>query len=65
MPRLRFSIRDDKEVELYSWTAVAARNELASGAVLPFKTRLASPPAGGQSVAVRFLRRDDMIAAAK
>ena len=65
VPRLRFAVRDDKEVELYSWTAVAGRNELASGGVLPFKTRLASPPHGGQSVAVRFVRRDDMVATAK
>jgi predicted Zn finger-like uncharacterized protein len=63
VPRLRFAIRDGKEVELYSWTAVASRNELASDAVLAFKTRLASPPDGGQTVAVRFVRRDDMVAA--
>jgi predicted Zn finger-like uncharacterized protein len=63
VPRLRFAIRDGKQVELYSWTAVASRNELASDAVLAFKTRLASPPNGGQTVAVRFVRRDDMVAA--
>jgi predicted Zn finger-like uncharacterized protein len=63
VPRLRFAIRDDKQVELYSWTAVASRNELASDAVLAFKTRLASPPNGGQTVAVRFVRRDDLVAA--
>jgi hypothetical protein len=62
VPRLRFAIRDGKQVELYSWTAVASRNELASDAVLAFKTRLASPPNGGQTVAVRFVRRDDMVA---
>ena len=58
-----FGVFVEPLVELYSWTAVASRNELASDAVLAFKTRLASPPNGGQTVAVRFVRRDDMVAA--
>jgi hypothetical protein len=55
-------VRDDKGVELYSWTVVLARPTLDPSAALAFRSRLAAPPADGHSVAVRFLRRDDMLA---
>jgi predicted Zn finger-like uncharacterized protein len=65
VPRLRLAVRDGKSVELYSWTAVPARTVLPPGQTLDFRSRLASPPAEGRSVAVRFLRRDDMLAVSK
>jgi predicted Zn finger-like uncharacterized protein len=65
VPRLRLAIRDDRNVELYSWTAVLGRTQLKPGESLAFKTRLAAPPSEGRSVAVRFLRPEDMLAAAK
>jgi predicted Zn finger-like uncharacterized protein len=65
VPRLRLAVRDGKSVELYSWTTVPARTILPPGQTLDFRSRLASPPAEGRSVAVRFLRRDDMLAVSK
>jgi predicted Zn finger-like uncharacterized protein len=65
VPRLRLAVRDGKSVELYSWTTVPARTVLPPGQTLDFRSRLASPPAEGRSVAVRFLRRDDMLAVSK
>jgi hypothetical protein len=65
VPRLRFAIRDDKNVEVYSWMVVPARSVLESGDTMPFKSRLASPPVNGRAVAVRFVRRDDLVAGSK
>lgn len=65
VPRLRLAIRDDKGVELYSWSAATAHNVLSAGQILAFKSCLASPPVDGRSVAVRFLRPDDMLAPSK
>lgn len=62
VPRLRFAISDEKKVEVYSWTIVPARSVLESGDAMPFKSRLASPPANGRTVSVRFVRREDLVA---
>ncbi|MDQ0475155.1 zinc-ribbon domain-containing protein [Labrys wisconsinensis] len=62
VPGLRLSIRDDKGVEIYGWTAALARNSLEPGAVMPFKSRLASPPPEGRAVTVRFARPEDKVA---
>jgi hypothetical protein len=56
-------VSDDKQFELYTWTVVLAHPVLEPGAALSFRSRLAAPPPGGHTVAVRFLRRDDMLAA--
>jgi predicted Zn finger-like uncharacterized protein len=65
VPRIRFAIRDAKGHEIYSWTALPERNQLAPGATMPFRTRLASPPAESQAVLVRFFNRRDLIAGAQ
>jgi predicted Zn finger-like uncharacterized protein len=65
VPRLRVSVRDDKETEIYNWTAVVTREALPPGQSVPFKTRLASPPDGAHSVVVRFLLRRDMVVASR
>jgi len=62
VPRLRFAVRNAKGQEIYTWTAVPARNQIAPGATMPFRTRLASPPPDSQAVLVRFFNRRDLVA---
>ncbi|WP_020181017.1 MJ0042-type zinc finger domain-containing protein [Methylopila sp. M107] len=59
VPRLRLAITADRARELYVWTTVASRAKLAPGESTPFRARLASPPAEGQGLAVRFVGRTD------
>lgn len=59
VPRLRFALRNTMGHEVYAWTALPARTLLGSGDGLPFRTRLASPPADGRDVIVRFFNRRD------
>jgi predicted Zn finger-like uncharacterized protein len=62
VPRLRFAVRNAKGHEIYNWTAQPARNTLAPGATIPFRSRLASPPPDAHAVQVRFFSRRDMLA---
>ena len=62
LPRLRFAIRNAKGHEIYSWTALPARNTIAPGASVPFRSRLASPPPEAHAVLVRFFNRRDLVA---
>ncbi len=62
VPRLRFAIRNQSGQEIYSWTALPARNVLLSGEAMQFRSRLASPPREGQQVLVRFFNRRDLVA---
>jgi predicted Zn finger-like uncharacterized protein len=62
VPRLRFAVRNAAGLELYSWTAMPSRTSLGPGEQLPFKSRLASPPADAQDVTVRFFNRHDVLA---
>jgi predicted Zn finger-like uncharacterized protein len=59
VPRLRFSLRNAAGHEVYAWTALPTRSQLGSGDGLAFRTRLASPPADGRDVIVRFFNRRD------
>ncbi len=59
VPRLRFSLRNAAGHEVYAWTALPTRPNLGSGDGLAFRTRLASPPADGRDVIVRFFNRRD------
>lgn len=59
VPRLRFAMRDSRGVEVYTWTARPTSGSLGAGETLPFRTRLASPPAEGREVLVRFANRRD------
>jgi hypothetical protein len=65
VPRLRFAVRNGTGHEVYAWTALPSRPLLASGETLPFRTRLASPPADGRDVIVRFFNRRDVVAGTK
>jgi predicted Zn finger-like uncharacterized protein len=64
VPRLRLAVTGGGDRELYAWTTVAARSKLDPGESAAFRARLASPPADGRGVAVRFLARQDIVATA-
>jgi predicted Zn finger-like uncharacterized protein len=65
VPRLRFAVRNDSGHEIYSWTAQPARSAIPSGATLPFRSRLASPPPETHEILVRFYTRRDLVAGIK
>jgi predicted Zn finger-like uncharacterized protein len=65
VPRLRFAMRNAAGHEVYAWTALPGKTQLASGEALPFKSRLASPPPDGKEVIVRFFNRRDVVAGAR
>lgn len=62
--RLRFAMRTAAGNEVYAWTSLPARSVLPPGESEPFETRLASPPADGQFVVLRFFTRRDLVAGA-
>ena len=62
VPRLRFSVRNQRGQEVYAWTERPSRNVLPPGETLAFRSRLASPPADGHDVTVRFFNRRDRVA---
>jgi predicted Zn finger-like uncharacterized protein len=65
VPRLRFALRNTALAELFSWTAPPERGTLGPGETLPFRSRLASPPADGNDILVRFLNRLDFMNGAR
>ncbi len=60
VPRMRLAVRNEGGGEIYTWTALPDRAVLAAGETLPFRSRLASPPADGRDVVVRFFNRRDI-----
>jgi predicted Zn finger-like uncharacterized protein len=62
LPRVRLSVLGDNGAEIYSWTALLPRSILYPHERVPFKSRLASPPAAGKEIMVRFLTRADLTA---
>lgn len=62
VPRLRLVVTGPQGREIYGWTAQVDRQSLAPRETLQFRRRLASPPAEGQSVLVRFLTPADTLA---
>lgn len=60
IPRLRFIVRDAKGADIYAWNAVLEQPVLNPGEKAWFKTRLASPPADGREIAVRFFHKLDI-----
>jgi len=60
LPRLRFSVRDAQGAEIYAWNTVLEQPALKPGEKAWFKSRLASPPAEGRSIDVRFFSRRDI-----
>jgi predicted Zn finger-like uncharacterized protein len=60
LPRLRFSVRDAQGAEIYAWNSVLEQTTLGPGDRAAFKSRLASPPAEGRSIDVRFFNKRDI-----
>jgi predicted Zn finger-like uncharacterized protein len=62
VPRLRFALRSATGAEVYSWTAQPSQPVLGAFETMPFRSRLASPPAEGHDIEVRFFTRRDAVA---
>jgi hypothetical protein len=62
VPRLRFALRNATGAEVYAWTAQPSQAVLGAFETMPFRSRLASPPAEGHDVQVRFFTRRDAVA---
>jgi predicted Zn finger-like uncharacterized protein len=60
VPRLRFALRNRMGQEIYAWTALPPRSDLAPEEYVAFRSRLASPPMEGRDVVVRFFTRHDV-----
>jgi len=60
LPRLRFSVRDAQGAEIYAWNTVLDQTLLRPGERIRFKSRLASPPAEGRNIDIRFFNRRDV-----
>ena len=60
LPRLRFSVRDAQGAEIYAWNAVLEQSTLNPGEKAWFRSRLASPPAEGRNIDVRFFNKRDI-----
>ena len=60
LPRLRFSVRDAHGAEIYAWNTVREQTLLRPGERVPFKSRLAAPPAEGRNIDIRFFNRRDI-----
>jgi hypothetical protein len=60
LPRLRFSVRDAQGAEIYAWNTVLEQTLLRPGERIQFKSRLASPPAEGRNIDIRFFNRRDV-----
>jgi hypothetical protein len=56
LPRLRVSLRDAKQQELYHWTFALAEKELQPKQAANFTTRLSSPPVDARDIEVRFVQ---------
>jgi predicted Zn finger-like uncharacterized protein len=62
VPRLRFAVRNATGQEIYAWTSRPSRSILEPKQKLPFRSRLASPPADASDVLVRFANANDATA---
>ena len=60
IPRLRFSVRDAQGAEIYAWNTVLEQTTLKPGDRAAFRSRLASPPAEGKSIDIRFFNKRDI-----
>ena len=60
LPRLRFAVRDAQGAEIYAWNTVLEQTALQPGERAKFKSRLASPPAEGKSIDIRFFNKRDI-----
>lgn len=62
VPRLHFTLLGPEGRPIHAWSAPAERATLQPGESLPFRRRLAAPPAEAAAVSVRFLAGSDITA---
>jgi predicted Zn finger-like uncharacterized protein len=55
MPGLALAIRGEERDQIFRWTAKPPAETISTGAPIPFKVRLASPPITGREVIIRFV----------
>jgi predicted Zn finger-like uncharacterized protein len=60
VPRMRLAVRGVSGREIFVWTALPQKSQLEAGESVAFTAQLASPPAEGREVAVRFLSARDV-----
>jgi predicted Zn finger-like uncharacterized protein len=65
VPRLHFALLGPEGRQVFVWSAQADRPALQPGETLPFRRRLAAPPAEAREVSVRFLTPSDITAGIK
>ena len=58
-PNLRLALRGEDGRELYAWTARGPKTSLGARERVPFRARLAAPPAGVRDVLVKFAAPGD------
>ncbi len=63
VPVIRLSLHNAEGQQIYVWTGAADTAELPAGEKTQFRRRLASPPKDATQVMVRFVARDDIVAA--
>jgi hypothetical protein len=59
VPNLRFALRGEDGGELYVWTTRGPKASLNAREQVPFRARLAAPPAGVRDVLVKFAAPGD------
>lgn len=59
VPNLRLALRGEDGGELYVWTARGPKAQLHARERVPFRARLAAPPAGVRDVLVKFTAPGD------
>ncbi len=63
VPVMRLALHNAEGQQIYVWTGSADSTELGRASKTQFRRRLASPPKDAAQVMVRFVARDDIVAA--
>ncbi len=58
-PNLRLTLRNEDGREVYAWTVRGPKSSLGARERVPFRARLAAPPAGVRDVLVKFAEPGD------
>jgi hypothetical protein len=58
VPRLRLVVRNSEHQEIRFWDTAPARQALAPGETMPFRSELALPPSDTREIMVRFVDRN-------
>ncbi|TCT11821.1 putative Zn finger-like uncharacterized protein [Tepidamorphus gemmatus] len=65
VPAIRFGLRGRSGEEIYAWSVEPRQKVIEPAAVMPFRTRLASPPRAADTVQMRFMERGRRIVEAQ